>query len=87
MYTKWTSHIKDPEAKKDFEAHIISAKPVLDRQKDILAEEERALDRSELDVKSFSNPNWPNLQAYKFGYRAALGFMTKLTDLDKQETT
>lgn len=86
MYTKWTSHIKDPEVKKHFEGQVVSAKDVLDRVHTLLREEEHALERSEVDIKSFDSPNWAYKQAYKNGYRASLGFVTKLIDLDQQET-
>lgn len=86
MYTKWTSHIGDPEVKEAFKSQILSSRVALDRLKTILKEEETGLNRSETDIKSFDQPNWDYRQAYKNGYRASLGFVTKLIDLDQQET-
>jgi len=85
MYTKWTSHINDPTEKESFQNSVLAARRVLDRQMAILKEELNTLDRSELDVKQFSVPNWDYLQAYKNGCRAMLNFNLKLIDLDQQE--
>lgn len=86
MYTKWTQHISDPEQKSRFENTIISSRPVLDRLKELLKEEERGLDRSEIDIKTFDQPNWEFRQAYKNGYRSSLNILMKLIDLDQQNT-
>lgn len=87
MYTKWTEHLNDQEDKARFERLIVSCKPVLDRQLALLKQEEQALDRSEMDVRSFDQPNWDYRQAYKNGYRAALNVSKRLIDLDQQRTT
>jgi hypothetical protein len=85
MYTKWTQHLKDEEEKARFENTILSSKKVLDRLIQILDEEEQALDRSELDIKSFDHPGWAYKQAFKNGYRSSLGVLKKLIDLDQQK--
>jgi len=87
MYTKWYSHIKDPEAQERFRNQILSAKPVLERLATLLKTELDGLDRSELDIRTFDQPNWDYRQAFKNGCRAELNFMTKLIDLDQQETS
>ena len=87
MYTAWTKHIKDPEEVAAFERKVLSAKEILDKIKDLLKEEEASLERSELDIKSFDQPNWDYRQAYKNGYRASLHWITKLIDLDQQKGT
>lgn len=86
MYTKWTQHIKDQNEKVDFEKFIKGSKPVLDRIKDILNDEENSLDRSETDIRSFDQPNWEYKQAYKNGYRACINVIKTLVDLDQQRT-
>lgn len=86
MYSKWTSHLDSEDEKQDFRLYVISSKDVLARQKQILDEEELALDRSEISVEQFDSPNWGERQAYKNGYRAALFHLKKLIDLDQQET-
>lgn len=85
MYTKWTAHLKTEDEKADFKSHIVSAKPVLERVLDLLKEEENGIERSELDLRTYDTPNWAYKQSYKNGYRSALGFVSKLIDLDKQE--
>jgi hypothetical protein len=86
MYTKWYSHIKDPEEQERFRNQVLSAKPVLERLVTLLETELDGLDRSETDIKSFDLPNWAYRQAYKNGARAELNMMTKLIDLNQQET-
>jgi len=85
MYTKWTQHLKDDEEKKRFQNQIWSAKPVLDRVYAILEEQEKGLDRSEIDPGSFENANWAYLQAFKNGDRFRLNYLKQLIDLDKQK--
>lgn len=84
MYGSWTKHLKDPEEVKRFQNTVISAKPVLDRLLEIMKEDETALDRSEMDIKSFETPNWSHLQAFKNGYRSHLQAINKLINLDQQ---
>lgn len=85
MYSTWTKNIQDPEEKANFERTVQSARPVLRRLTEMLEEEERALDRSEVDIKTFDLPNWAHRQAYKNGYRASLGIQKKLINLDQQK--
>jgi len=85
MYIDWTKHLDTDKEKEAFRKQISSAKPVLDRLIDLLAERELILDRTETNPESFNNPNWAYLQAYKNGYRAALGAMYKLVNLDQQK--
>ena len=84
MYTAWTKHIKEEKAKEDFINEVKSSRKVLWRLQQLLDEEENAVDRSELDIKTFDLPNWENRQAYKNGYRASLRMLKKLIDLDQQ---
>lgn len=85
MYTIWTKHLLDDQ-KELFKNQVIGSKDVLERLADILKEEEKQLDRSEMDIKCFEDPNWTYKQAYKNGQRSALQMMIKLIDLDQQET-
>jgi len=84
MYTKWTSHLQSEDEKIRFKGTIKGAKPVLDRIKDLMTIEEKALDRTELDPKAYDNTNWPYKQAFKNGYRAGLEVTKKLVDIDNQ---
>lgn len=86
MYSKWTSHLKDEQSKQNFRLQVISARDVLNRQKQINEEWEKNLDRSEIDPRQFDTPNWEYRQAWKNGFRAALHQSKTLIDLDQQET-
>ena len=87
LYQQWTSHIKDPNEKFDFEKSIFGSRRILDRLRQLLKEEENSLEASELSVASFDSPNWAYKQAYKNGYRSCLNVLKKLIDLDQQENT
>jgi len=81
----WTKHLDTDEQKERFRKQVHSSKPVLDRLGELLIERETILDRSETDPRSFENPNWAYVQAYKNGYRAALGAVYKVINLDQQK--
>lgn len=85
MYMTWTNHLSEPSAKEDFEKKVKSAKPVLDRLKTILYEQEDLIDRSETNIKVFDQPNWEFRQAFKNGQRAAIKSLFTLIDLDHQK--
>lgn len=87
MYTKWTSHISDPEEQVRFKNQIISAKPVLDRLAQLIREDENNLDRVELSVKQFEVPNWDYRQAFYNGCRTSYTSLKTMIDLDQQDTT
>ena len=87
MFTRWTSHISDPEEKQRFKNQIISAKPVLERLAQLIDEDEAALNSAERSVKQFDSPNWSWKQAYWNGARATLHSQKKIIDLDQQDTT
>ena len=84
MYTRWTQHLTDPEEKERFRNQVISAKPVLERLIEMIDEDEQALDRTEIDPRSYSVPNWSELQAHKNGNRQVYAVIKKMIDLDHQ---
>lgn len=85
MITAWTKNIKDPVEKDRFVLSIQGSKPILDRLKELLKEDEIGLDRSETDIKTFDTPGWDYKQAYKNGYRKCLQMTNELIDLDQQK--
>lgn len=85
MFTLWTKHLKDPEQIAQFENTVHSSKTVLDRLKELIEEDEKAQNASELDPAGFNVPNWPEKQASRIGYRACLAKYKKLVDLDQQK--
>lgn len=84
MFIKWTQHLKEDKAKADFEKDIRNSYLVLGRLKDIIDEQAKSLERSEIDQKVFDIPNWDYKAASNIGYKAALAFVKKLIDLDHQ---
>lgn len=85
MYTKWTSNIRDPNIKEQFEGSLKSAKPVLDRLTDILREDLSALHSMEESITQYVGGDWAYKQAHTNGFKACLRKVIKLIDLDKQE--
>ena len=85
MYIGWTKHLVDPKSKEEFEKDVYGSKRILDHLMLLLLEEENTLDRTEMDVKAFDNPNWAYKQAYKNGYRKAISILKTMIDLDHQK--
>jgi len=86
MYDLWTRHLNNEKDKEDFRKVVQGSKPALKRIKELLDQEEKALDQTELDPKVFDTPNWAYKQAFKNGFRKGLNITQKLVDLDQQET-
>ena len=87
MYTMWTKHLEDPQERVEFEKTIFGSKRVLNRLKDILKEQEDALNIGEVSPKNYEVPNWDYKQAHSNGYRQCLNVLKKLVDLDQQLPT
>lgn len=85
MQIDWTKHLKTEEEIKRFEQTVQSAKPVLDRLKQIILEKEEALGRDEMSLKSFDTPNWEFKQAFKNGIRHANNGFKTLINLDQKD--
>lgn len=85
MYTRWTSHLKTPEEKQQFTNDILSAKSVLERLADMIDEDVDQLDKSEIDQRVYSIPNWSHLQAHKNGNRQSYAAIRQMIDLDQQK--
>ena len=87
MYTMWTKHLEDINEKAEFEKTVLGSKRVLNRLKDLLDEQETALDIGETSPKNYDTPSWAYKQAHSNGYRQCLGVLKKLIDLDQQLPT
>ena len=85
MYTMWTKHLEDSNEKVEFEKTIMGSKRVLNRLKDILGEQEAALNIGEVTPKNYDSPSWAYKQAHSNGYRQCLNVLKKLVDLDQQQ--
>lgn len=87
MYTKWTSHLKDPEEKMRFENSVLGSKHVLERLFQIITDEENGIEQSELDAKAYDNPAWAYKQAYKNGAKAAYRVIKKTINVTSSDVT
>jgi len=85
MYTLWTDHLKDTDEKERFVNQVIAAKPVLRHLMTLIDKDIEALDKVELSVKQFDQPNWANKQAFYNGSRSAYQTIKKIIDLDEQK--
>ena len=86
MQTDWIKHLKTEDEKTRFIKNVKSASSVLERLTELLAEQEKDLDVSELDIRTFETPNWAYKQAYQNGARASIRKIKKLINLDQQNT-
>ncbi len=64
----WTKHLRDPQAREDFEALVRNSTQVLSRLKDILNERQDNINSSDAD---FTTPSWAYQQASNIGKRNA----------------
>lgn len=85
MYSRWTQHLKTEDEKEKFRKEVYSAKGVLERLKDIVAEDFDALEYSEIHPDTYEQPNWPYHQAHKNGLRQYMYQIKTLVDLDQQK--
>ncbi len=84
MWVEWAKHLRSAKEKEDFEHYVLGSKALLNRLKDIVEEKEKALDRSELSIETYSIPSWDYRQAHKNGNRESLQWLKQLVDLDRQ---
>lgn len=85
MMPQWTNNLKDTEEVKRFKSYLWNSKGVLDRQFEILCDEERALDNKETDADQYESPSWAARQADINGYRRCLRKMKSLITLDLKD--
>jgi len=85
MWIKWTSNLNNETEINDFRNKVYGAKPVLDRIRQLLDEKEAAIDRSEIKLEEYENPNWSHKQAFKNGIRAACADLRLLLTIEDKE--
>jgi len=85
MQSAWTKHLKTPEEKEKFQSAILSARPVLERLKEIIEETDKASADALLGMSSYESPSWAYKAADNVGYRRALRSIKSLTNLDQQK--
>lgn len=76
----WTKHLKSDEQKQTFEQSIRASTTIVNRLREILDEEERALDAQTIGVKEFDNPSWAYKQAYRLGEKNRISKLRELLD-------
>jgi hypothetical protein len=86
MWIKWTSNLSTETEINDFRNKVYGAKPVLDRIRQLLDEKEAAIDRSEIKLEEYENPNWSHKQAFKNGIRAACADLRLLLTIEDQQS-
>jgi len=85
MWIKWTSNLSTEAEINDFRNKVYGSKPVLDRIRQLLDEKEAAIDRSEIKLEEYENPNWSHKQAFKNGIRAACADLRLLLTIEDKE--
>ncbi len=86
MLSVWTKHIRDDALQAErFQQGLRSAKPILERLRDIMQEEINRLDRSETNPATYDTASWSHLQAHKNGFRQYHQLLEKLLDLDHKD--
>lgn len=68
----WTKHLRDPEAKHNFEQLVRNTVQVLSRMKDMIDEETESLNQAEFNSKDYETPSWSHKQADRIGQRKSL---------------
>lgn len=85
MMSQWTKNLSDPKDKERFQSSILGSRPVLERLQELLDEEEKDLDSSELKEATYDTPSWAYLQAHKNGQRSMIRKIKTLINLDQQK--
>ena len=84
MNVKWTSHTKDAQQRKDFEAYVKNSSSVLERLTDIINIKVDALDCPAFDP-DYEDAAWAYKQADRNGQLRAYLEILKLTDLTTEK--
>ncbi|SRR5258706_3175255 len=85
MITAWTKNCTSVEEKTKLEASILGSKIALNRVKELMKEDEDALNNREIGSKAYDLPNWEYRQADANGYRRCLKEYQKLLTLDQED--
>ena len=85
MITAWTKNCTSEEDKQKLEASILGSKIALNRLRDLMKEDEDAINSREVGSKVYDLPNWEYRQADSNGYRRCLREYMKLLNLDQED--
>lgn len=85
MITAWTKNCTSLEDADKLKASILGSKVALTRLRDLMKEDEDALNSREVGSKAYDLPNWEYRQADANGYRRCLREYMKLLNLDQED--
>lgn len=83
---EWTSHIKDPVKKKEFEDLLFNSTTILNRLSDVLRSKGLSLARVEGNMEEYDNPSWAFKQAHVNGRKQELKTVLQLITFDRGES-
>lgn len=84
MHTEWTSNLKDPIEKEQFEASYHGAERVLKRLATMIEGKLEAIDRSYDGMRQYQSPNWAVETAHKNGMASAYKAVKELVTIKDQ---
>lgn len=84
MQTIWTKNLTDQDEKQRFENTLAGSETVLNRLTELLDEMIGKIDRNNLTVTQYQNPNWGYETAHKNGMVAAYNAVKTLITIKDQ---
>ena len=84
MHTQWTSHLKDPLEKEQFESSYHGSKTILDRLVQLLDDKLSAIEIHSEGMKKYQSPNWAHETAHKNGMASAYKAVKELVTIRDQ---
>jgi hypothetical protein len=85
VISQWTQNLVSPDEKERFKNYLLSVRPIIDRQNEILQQWDDELTNKETSEDQYNSPSWAMLQADRNGYRRALRKVKQLNLLDPKE--
>jgi hypothetical protein len=80
IHIKWVNHLRDPDEREKFKQALRSSAFVFRILKDIIEQEKRSINASELNPNDFESPAWAQKQAFRNGERRGLQIVEELLD-------
>lgn len=80
IHIKWVKHLRDPDEREKFKQALKSSGFVLRVLKDLIEEEKRSINASELNPNDYESNAWPYKQAFRNGERRGLQIVEELLD-------
>jgi hypothetical protein len=83
--TVWTKHLPEHE-REQFNNYLRQSRPIFERLRDILKEQEQRTDELETSIKAYDNPNWSHKQAHRNGSKEMMRQVQMLINPDQWST-